>query len=172
MKQLTFTLFLLILTLVQSTLYAQVPETNSADLATLDNLKQGQRHLSSAQPTAEQLQALAAQGVTAVINFRDDALPEEARWATAAGMAYYHIPVTDGSELTAAKVAQLDQVLRALGDQPALLHCATGNRAAAMLSLHAAWHQGADAKQALAIAEQHGLASEALQQRLQELLKP
>lgn len=172
MKQLMFTLFLLLLTLAPISAHAQAADAVTTDLTTLENFKRGSQHLSSAQPSAEQLQLLASQGVTAVINFRDDALPEEASWATAAGMAYYHIPVSGGEQLTPAKVAQLDQVLRSLDSQQALLHCSSGNRAAAMLTLHAAWHQGADADQALAIGEQHGLDSVELLRRLQELLKP
>ncbi len=172
MKQLTFTLLLLILTLVPISPYAQVTDSAITDLSTLENFKRGNQHLSSAQPSAEHLQLLARQGVSAVINFRDDALPEEASWATAAGMAYYHIPVSGGDQLNKENVAQLNQVLRALGDQQALLHCSSGNRAAAMLTLHAAWYQGADAEQALAIGQQHGLDSAELLQRLQELLKP
>jgi uncharacterized protein (TIGR01244 family) len=171
MKQLRFTLFLLIATLVHVSPHVQATEVISEPLAALENLQQGPQHLSSAQPTAEQLQALAGQGVTVVINFRDDAIAEEASWAIAAGMAYYHIPVADGSDLTAEKIAQFDQVLRAIDGQQALLHCSTGNRAAAMLTLHAAWHQAADAEQALALGLQHGLDSEALLQRLEELLK-
>jgi uncharacterized protein (TIGR01244 family) len=172
MKQLMFTLFLLCTTLVHLAASAQASAAVIDQLVTLENLKRGEQHLSSAQPSAEHLQALAAQGVTAVINFRDDPLPDEASWAAAAGMAYYHIPVADGSDLTTATITQLDQVLRILENQQALLHCSTGNRAAAMLTLHAAWYQNADADQALAIGQQHGLASEALLQRLQELLKP
>ncbi|CAI8153141.1 MAG: Beta-lactamase hydrolase-like protein [Pseudidiomarina mangrovi] len=172
MKQLTFTLLLLSLTLVPISAYAQVSDSTITDLSTLENFKRGSAHLSAAQPSAEHLQLLARQGVTAVINFRDDALPEEASWATSAGMAYYHIPVSGGDQLSREKVAQLDQVLRALDGQQALLHCSSGNRAAAMLTLHAAWYQGADAEQALAIGQQHGLDSEALIERLQELLKP
>jgi len=172
MKRLTFTLLLLITSLVHTWATAQATVVSIDSLESLENFKQGPQHMSSAQPNAEHLQALATQGVTVVINFRDDALAEEASWATAAGMAYYHIPVTDGSDLTAAKIAQLDQILRAIEGEQALLHCSTGNRAAAMLTLHAAWHQGADAEQALAVGSQHGLDSEALLQRLQELLKP
>lgn len=172
MKQLTFTLILLITTLVHIGPTAQADTRDIDSLISLENFKQGQPHITSAQPSAEHLQALAAQGVTVVINFRDDAVAEEASWATAAGMAYYHIPVADGRDLTAANVAQLDKVLNAIDGQQALLHCSTGNRAAAMLSLHAAWHQGADAEQALALGLQHGLDSEALLERLQELLKP
>lgn len=143
----------------------------SDDLTSLENFRYGADHISSAQPSAEHLRALAAQGVTVVINFRDDALAEEPSWATAAGMAYYHIPIADGNELSAAKVAQLDQLFNAIAGQKALLHCSTGNRAAAMLALHAAWHQNASVEQALAIGQHHGLDSETLLQRVQELLK-
>ena len=167
MKKYRFILICLSIALIQLGQTAQA----SDELISLENFRSGADHISSAQPNAEHLKALAAQGVTAVINFRDDALAAEPSWATAAGMAYYHIPIASGSELSADKVAQLDQLFDAIAGQKALLHCSTGNRAAAMLALHAAWYKGASVEQAIALGQHHGLDSEALLERVQELLK-
>lgn len=166
MKTSWFTLILLFFTVLQPSAATQA----DPQLATLDNLVVGERHITAAQPTAEQLQALAAQGVRAVINLRDDGLPSEPAWSTDVGLPYYHIPISGAEDLTRDKVDLLAQVLQQLGDQPAFLHCSTGQRAASMLALHGYWYEGLSAEAALARARAHGVSSETLLERLQELL--
>lgn len=58
MKQLTFTLFLLIITLVHSGLSAQVVDTNNAEFTAPDNLKRGQQHGLTSEALQQRLQEL------------------------------------------------------------------------------------------------------------------
>lgn len=120
------------------------------------------QHFSAGQPTAEQFQAFAEQGVRHVVDLRP---PEEsadinsAAWVSAAGMAYYHIPIAGGGDLNRQHVAVLDTILQRINDEPALLHCASSNRVGAMMALHAVWHQGMDTEEAIQLGKDYGLAS-------------
>jgi uncharacterized protein (TIGR01244 family) len=87
------------------------------------------------QPTEQDLQAAKQQGIRTVLDFR---LPSETTTSNAdltsrQGLAYVNIPVSKQA-LSADQIADLD---RAIKDHaaPFLLHCATGARAALLLSL-------------------------------------
>ena len=93
------------------------------------------------QPTEQDLQAAQQQGIKTVIDFR---LPSETETSNAAlttrqGLAYVNIPVNK----EALSVDQVDAFERALQNHagPFLLHCATGARAALLLSVSRARQQ-------------------------------
>ena len=75
-------------------------------------------------------------GFASIINLREAAeqganVEAEAAAAKAAGIRYAHVPFNGGMPSTAA----VDQFLKAItvaGNEPAFIHCAGGNRAAAM----------------------------------------
>ncbi len=104
------------------------------------------------QPTAQQLEAAAAEGYKTVIDLRgpaeDRGLDEKAA-VEKLGMNYVNLPVMHAAGVTYANAAALDELLAKLKG-PVLLHCATGNRAGALLALRAKLH-GADKDQALAL---------------------
>lgn len=134
-----------------------------AALQDVTNIQQpNDKHFSAGQPTAQQLQAFAEHGVRHVVDLRP---PEEsadinsAAWVSAAGMAYYHIPIAGGEGLTREHVAVLDTILQRINDEPALLHCASANRVGAMMALHAVWHQGMDQEEAIQLGKDYGLTS-------------
>lgn len=124
------------------------------------------------QPPASAFEALADRGVRHVINLRPIAEgPDynEAAAATAAGMAYYNIPIAGAVDLTRANVERLDAVLARTGDEAFLLHCASSNRVGALMALRNAWVEGAPASEALAEGKRWGLTSlePAVRERLQ-----
>lgn len=106
------------------------------------------RHLTDHLRVTEQiapsdLAVLAAQGVRSIINNRPDgegadqpASAALAAAASAAGLAYRHIPVVPGQ----LKDAQVDAFATALAELPGpvLAFCRTGTRAASLWALHAA----------------------------------
>ena len=115
---------------------------------------------SSGQPTAEQLQALPAQGIGVVIDLRGDGETpdlDEAAVVRALGIDYHNVPVAGADGLTRANVEQLDALLAAAGDRPVLVHCASGNRVGALMALREAWLRGAPREDALAVGRQWGL---------------
>lgn len=112
------------------------------------------------QPDEAQLRALAAQGVTTVIDLRG---ADEARGYAEAditrqlGLRYIALPVTGAQDITPAKAAALQQALDA-AQGPVLLHCASGNRVGALLAL-SAHARGASDEEALAEGHAAGLRS-------------
>lgn len=112
------------------------------------------------QPSAAELQQAAAAGVTTLIDLRQ---PDEARGfdETAAaerlGLRYVRIPVAGAAGLTEANAQALRTAL-AQSQGPALLHCASGNRAGALLALLQA-REGASVEDALTFGRAAGMTS-------------
>ena len=113
------------------------------------------------QPSAEQLAQARAAGVTTVIDLRGEKEArgyDEAATAQSLGLRYLHLPVAGGSGVTVEAARQLHELL-ASTEGPVLLHCASGNRAGALLALAAAHVDGADNASALALGRAAGLTS-------------
>ncbi|HDS1581524.1 TPA: protein tyrosine phosphatase family protein [Stenotrophomonas maltophilia] len=116
---------------------------------------------SGGQPSAEQLRALATQGVRTVIDLRQPGEErgfDEARAAEALGLRYVRIPVAGAEGLDAANIRAVHQALQQ-SQGPVLLHCASGNRAGAVLGLVNARYEHASAEQALQLGQRAGLTS-------------
>ena len=112
------------------------------------------------QPTAAQLRGLAAQGVRTVIDLRqpdEDRGFDEIREAEALGLRYVRIPVAGAEGLDAANVRAVHQALQQ-SQGPVLLHCASGNRAGALLALLQA-REGASVEDALTFGRAAGMTS-------------
>ena len=108
------------------------------------------------QPTGQDLQDARRQGIRTVIDFR---LPSETATSNEAltksqGLAYVNIPV-DKAALSASRISELDAAMK--GKEGAfLLHCATGARAALLLSLSKAKQHDWTPEQAFAEAMRVG----------------
>ena len=170
MPRLPSCLLLACLLLAAAPLPAASPLPTSGSAA-LDFTRQPRPGLYSAgQPSAVQLAQARAAGVVTVIDLRaadeDRGFDEPAR-AAALGLRYLALPVagTDGVSVDAAR--QLHALLAA-SDGPVLLHCASGNRAGALLALAAAHVEGADNATALELGRAAGLGS--LAARVEQLL--
>jgi uncharacterized protein (TIGR01244 family) len=120
----------------------------------LPNRQQPAPHLlTGGQPTGAQLQAAAQAGVRHIINLRPEyeqpGVNEQAL-VESLGMRYYHLPVAGLGDLTPEAAEQLDRILSDIGEEPALMHCASGNRVGALMALRAHWLQGKPPDAALA----------------------
>lgn len=85
--------------------------------------------------TPESLAAIRKMGFASVVNLRMATekganVEAEAEAAKAVGIAYLHLPF-DGSKPDAAVVDRFLEAIAKPGNQPAFIHCASGNRAAA-----------------------------------------
>ena len=128
--------------------------------------------LTAGQPEASAWGALADRGVVAVINLRPaEEVPDRDLGAEvgAAGLAYHSLPVAGADGLTTANA---DRLWRLVHDAPGpvLVHCATANRAGALLALGAAGAGGMSPADALALGRAAGLSSPVLEARVRERL--
>jgi uncharacterized protein (TIGR01244 family) len=113
------------------------------------------------QPAPDDWAALKAQGVTMVVNLRPDAEMagrNEAAEVAAAGMAYIGIPVAGADAVNADNARRLWTLLKT-SDAPVFVHCASGNRAGALLAIGAAHSGGMTPEAALEFGRQAGLTS-------------
>lgn len=121
----------------------------------------GETHLSerltiSGQPTEAQLEALAEEGYTTIINLRPegefDGFDESAAVASL-GMNYVSIPVQKTQSITAEDAQALHAALEGASG-PVLLHCASGGRATGLFAIEQYLMAGASREQAVEIATQ------------------
>lgn len=101
------------------------------------------------QPTAADLDRLAAEGYVAVVNLREDGEPEqpldvaaEGREAEARGLAYHHLGVGKEPLSDVGVTAVCDFVDRETERGKVLIHCRGGGRAAAVVLLQQARARG------------------------------
>ncbi len=101
----------------------------------------------AAQPTAEQIPWLRAQGFEVVVNLSTPTarnfVPDEARLVLDAGLAYVHAPV-DCSRLEAAHYEVLRGVLQAFQGRKVLVHCAGNVKSSALVQLWRMKERGED----------------------------
>jgi len=116
--------------------------------------------LITAQPQPHELVAASQAGARHVVNARDTG--EFTAWDESAlveslGMRYHHLPIGGPADLDRDAIERFDRILDDIADQPALLHCASGNRIGALFALRAAWIEGEDTETAIEIGKAHGL---------------
>jgi uncharacterized protein (TIGR01244 family) len=114
------------------------------------------------QPTPAQLVQARDAGAQHVINARGEGEMDawnEAQLVRSLGMQYHALPIANTNALDREAVNRFDALLAQIGDQPAVLHCGSGNRIGALYALRAAWLQGASIEEAIGIGKTHGLTS-------------
>ncbi len=113
------------------------------------------------QPDAAQLRQAAASGIRTVIDLRqpgEDRGFDETAVADELGLRYLRLPIAGAAGLTVANAGTLERLL-AQAEGPVLLHCASGNRAGALLALINARGEGASVDQALELGRRAGMTS-------------
>jgi protein tyrosine phosphatase (PTP) superfamily phosphohydrolase (DUF442 family) len=110
------------------------------------------------QPTIDDLKLLHSFGVKQVVNLRgicEENHFDESQILEELGVEYHTIPVTDISTFTKECAEKLKGILAL--NQPTLIHCASGNRVGALITLQAFWFEGFSAQEALDKGIQAGL---------------
>lgn len=112
------------------------------------------------QPDALDWAAIHARGVRTVVNLRAPGElkgRDEQAEVEAAGMRYLQIPVTGAEGINADNAAALHHALAPQHGGGVLVHCASGNRAGALLALEQKDFDGASAQSALALGRKAGV---------------
>ncbi len=112
------------------------------------------------QPTPEQLKAIHRAGYRTVVSLRADDEPGAAGERAAVErlkMAFVSIPVRGAAGLTEDNARKLGEALDKPDALPAVVHCATGQRASALLGLEAFVVDRASAAAAIDLAKSLGM---------------
>lgn len=112
--------------------------------------------LTGGAPDPEQLRELHRRGYRVVISLLAGA-DEEAQAASKLGMEFTSIPVAGPEDLTEDHARRLHETLQQHEHEPVVLHCASGNRAGALLALAAFYGEGQTPRAALDLGEAAGL---------------
>lgn len=137
------------------------PDTPAAATAGIELREPRPGLYTAGQPAAGDWQAIAARGVTTVVNLRTASEMQgrdEASEVRAAGMRYVEMPVAGADGITDANARLLRDAL-AGANGPVLVHCASANRAGGLLALSEARYGGAAPEQAIALGRAAGMAS-------------
>ena len=145
--------------------------TSAIEQANIKNLQMPEKDIFvSGQPTKEQIQILAKAGIKHIINLR---VPSEINWDEEAfvkslGMQYHSIPVAGLAGITTENAQRLHQLLDSLQTEPILVHCASGNRIGALITVYEAEIQGNNIDAAVSEGKRWGLtkAEAALREKL------
>lgn len=116
--------------------------------------------------TPEAFSGIKKRGFASVINLRQETeknanVEAEAAAAKAASLAYFHLPL-NGMKPDPAVVDRFLEVMKDSANQPAFIHCASGNRAAAMWMIKRVLIDKWDVERASTEATELGLTSAAL----------
>jgi protein tyrosine phosphatase (PTP) superfamily phosphohydrolase (DUF442 family) len=115
--------------------------------------------VTAGQPGPAHFRALHDAGVDLVIDIRDPMEPrgyDQPALMRELGFEYVVIPVSDAS-LTDATLDRITEAMRAAGDRPVLVHCASGNRVGGALIPHLMLDHGFDEDDATMAAMRMGL---------------
>lgn len=115
-------------TLAVTMLLAVSAHAQPAARITIDNFgRVDANYLRGAQPKGSDYNDLAALGVRSVVDLTsDDGQRDEPALATAAGMKYFHVPMTMHTAPTPAQVEQFLGIVSDPGNQPVYVHCVGG----------------------------------------------
>lgn len=102
------------------------------------------RILRGSQPREGDYAALAAIGVSTIIDLREDAKSDSRRLAAEAGLAYINIPMKgSGGTPNDDQARRFISAVEGAGDQKVYVHCAGGrHRTGSMIAIYRMTHQG------------------------------
>ena len=111
-------------------------------------------------------------GGVAVINLREpwETDFDEQPYVEELGLEYYSFPVPGKKELNASTMDKIGKSIEQKGDAPVMVHCASGNRAAAWLATHLVTIHKKSLNDALEVAKSVGLTSKVLEGKIVQML--
>jgi uncharacterized protein (TIGR01244 family) len=111
------------------------------------------------QPTEAELGELASLGIKHVINLRPESEQsfDEANVVTSLNMTYHALPIEGAQGVTTHNAQALTDILNSIGDEPVLVHCASGNRVGGLIALQRGTVSGVGVEQSIAEGRRWGL---------------
>ncbi|MGE0761904.1 MAG: sulfur transferase domain-containing protein [Bdellovibrionales bacterium] len=139
----------------------------------LDQVTQYGQFYFSAAPDENALAEFKKRGGQAVVDLRTTKEMDcsELAVATKLGLKYQNIQFKKAEPINKAVIAQIEKAVADSKGASILLHCETGNRAAAWLAIHLVTQDKMKPKEALSIAEEVGLRSADLKTKVGTYLK-
>ena len=131
------------------------------------------RHLWFAgQPDDSAIEAARDEGVAIVIDLRE---PHEHDWnereaVESLGMQYYNVPIRGNEPFSTAKFSEISALVKENQDEEILIHCSSGNRAAAWFTAHLVEDHDMSFGDALAVGRKVGITKDAIEQRVSDYL--
>ncbi len=137
---------------------AEIDKENIENLAIKNIRNPYQNVFSSGQPSKQQLSALAKLGIKHIVNLRPAMEQDwdEAKYVASLDMVYHSIPVAGAEGITENNANSLQQTLTNIGNEPVLVHCASGNRVGALVALYKGLSTG-DVDTSIALGQSWGL---------------
>ena len=117
--------------------------------------------ITAGQPSAEQLEALARDGVATVVDLRGTTEPrgfDERALAARLGLDYHNIPIT--TTIGTAEIDAVRALLRDRAGKAVLVHCKSANRVGGAMLPYLILDEHLSREDALNVAQQIGLRSE------------
>ncbi len=138
----------------------------------LEQVRQYKNLYFAGQPDEAALTHFKNLGGVAVINLRESGETDfdEQAIVEKLGLEYYNFPVSGRKELSAATMEKIGKAVQKKGDVPVMIHCASGNRAAAWLATHLVTVHQDSLENALKVAKSVGLTSKVLEGKVIHLL--
>lgn len=139
------------------------------------NVLQYERFYIAGQPDEVALQEADQNGVSVVISLRSES---ELDWDEKAvsesmGQAFYQVPVNSRSDnLAPGPFDQITEIVAANPDAKIMVHCGSGNRAAAWLAVYLSEEEGMAPDEAIAVARENGLTNKGLEDKVRTYLNP
>lgn len=127
--------------------------------------------ITAGQPSQEQFAALRSAGVAHFVSLRpttEDGAGWEEGLASSEGFDFNRLPISGAGSLTRENVEAFAAIMDDVGDEPAVIYCASSNRVGAMLALKAHWIDGTSPEAALELGRSSGLSS--LEDPVRELI--
>lgn len=133
----------------RSTAEAQVAATSTTTLKNFG--KVNDNYYRGSQPGEKEIEQLKRLGVKTIIDLRKDKVPQEAQWASKAGLRYFNIPMNASRRATAEQTAYFLNLVNDPDNGPVYVHCKGGrHRTGALSAVYRITRDGWTADQAWA----------------------
>lgn len=132
------------------------------------------RFFIAGQPDREALERAKAEGASIVIDLRGESEFDwdEAAAAESLSLDFYRVPMNGRADpLDAEPLIQISEIVQANPDAKIFVHCSSGTRASAWFAVYLADYLGMGVDEAIAVANETGLKSKSMEDKVRTFLE-